>query len=164
MKKRVLNPYITSLSHQLCFQFSFVRNNSHLPTLEHLYELPQLSVHLTKASLLLSINVLLSWQQVTPKPFKVSEDSLMEDVFIQAGLWKSLFPLDIKPAYVIQSCHSTLTVGWENRCMEPNRFEPNSKPNFPCSSSLLRCPPSSRYQILWMKFEIHDHINIYQKI
>ena len=61
------------------------RKNSHLPRMEKVYELPQVSLCLTKAALLVMTEVLSSWQQTTPRPSNIVTSSLSEDVFPSQG-------------------------------------------------------------------------------
>ncbi|XP_060068135.1 intermembrane lipid transfer protein VPS13B-like [Ylistrum balloti] len=48
---------------------------------EQLYQLPQVSINFNKANLLLGIQIWLSWQQKSPKPSVLLDNSLMEDIF-----------------------------------------------------------------------------------
>ena len=65
--------------------FKFSRKNSYLPRMEKVYELPQVSLCLTKAGLLVITEIISSWQQTTPKPSNIVANSLLEDVFPSVG-------------------------------------------------------------------------------
>lgn len=59
------------------------RNNKSQPKLEQIYELPQATVNLTKASLLLLTQIVSSWQQKSPRSALLSDTTLMEDNFVE---------------------------------------------------------------------------------
>ena len=57
----------------------------YLPKLEKVYELPQVSLSLTKANLLVLMEIISSWQQSNPKPADITTSTLLEDVFQNNG-------------------------------------------------------------------------------
>ena len=59
--------------------------NSYLPKIERVYELPQITLSLSKAGLMVVIEILSSWQQKNPRPSEIGANTLMEDVFPQEG-------------------------------------------------------------------------------
>lgn len=59
--------------------------NSYLPKFERVYELPQISLSLSKAGLLVAMEILSSWQQKNPRPSDILANTLLEDVFPQEG-------------------------------------------------------------------------------
>ena len=63
----------------------FFRKNSCLPLTSQMFEISQLSVNMSKASILLAIRIISSWLQKTPRPSCFSEDSLLRDVFPETG-------------------------------------------------------------------------------
>ena len=46
-----------------------------------MYELPQISVNLNKANLMMLTEIYNSWLQKLPKPSNLDTDSLLDDVF-----------------------------------------------------------------------------------
>ncbi|XP_041362052.1 vacuolar protein sorting-associated protein 13B-like [Gigantopelta aegis] len=55
--------------------------NSYLPLTDQMFEISQLSVNMSKASILLTVRIISSWLQETPRPSCFSEDSLLQDLF-----------------------------------------------------------------------------------
>ncbi|XP_063419366.1 intermembrane lipid transfer protein VPS13B-like [Mytilus trossulus] len=62
-------------------QLTMYWTNSHLPKVEKMYELPEISINLNKANLLLILEIYQSWTQNSPRPTDINTNSLMEDVF-----------------------------------------------------------------------------------
>ena len=59
--------------------------NSYLPKIERVYELPQFTLSVSKAGLMVVIELLSSWQQKNPRPSDIVANTLMEDVFPTEG-------------------------------------------------------------------------------
>ncbi|XP_048244061.1 vacuolar protein sorting-associated protein 13B-like isoform X2 [Haliotis rufescens] len=55
--------------------------NTYLPLTEWMSEMPQLSINLTKASVLLMVKITSSWLHKDPQPGQFTEDSLLTDMF-----------------------------------------------------------------------------------
>ena len=64
--------------------------NSYLPKIERVYELPQFTLSVSKAGLIVVIEILSSWQQKMPRPSEIEANTLMEDVFPNEGKCKAL--------------------------------------------------------------------------
>ncbi|XP_052096921.1 intermembrane lipid transfer protein VPS13B-like isoform X1 [Mytilus californianus] len=62
-------------------QLTMYWTNSHIPKVEKMYELPEISINLNKANLLLILETCTSWTQNSPRPTDINTNSLMEDVF-----------------------------------------------------------------------------------
>ncbi|CAC5371342.1 VPS13B [Mytilus coruscus] len=62
-------------------QLTMYWTNSHIPKVEKMYELPEISINLNKANLLLILEICTSWTQNSPRPTDINTNSLMEDVF-----------------------------------------------------------------------------------
>ncbi len=59
----------------------FPRRNALQTKVEHMYELPQLTVSVTKAQAMLIAHVLATWTERNPSPQQLLSLSLVEDVF-----------------------------------------------------------------------------------
>ena len=59
----------------------FYRKNNHIPKLENLYKLPQVSLSINKAYFLLGIKMAMSWLDEAPEMSNIMADSLVKDVF-----------------------------------------------------------------------------------
>lgn len=59
------------------------RKSKSQPKLEQIYELPQATINLTKASLLLLTQIVLSWQQKSLRSTLLADTTLMEDNFVE---------------------------------------------------------------------------------
>lgn len=62
---------------------------------EKLYELPQVSVNLNKANLLMILEIYKSWLQKVPKPTDIDSDTLLDDVFTTGKITLRVFQIAI---------------------------------------------------------------------
>lgn len=81
------------------FSSTDYRKSKSRPKLEQIYELPQATINLTKASLLLLTQIVLSWQQKSPRSVLLADTTLMEDNFVTGKkilkIWLMLILLQI---------------------------------------------------------------------
>ncbi|XP_055998709.1 intermembrane lipid transfer protein VPS13B-like isoform X2 [Ostrea edulis] len=91
-------------------------NSKTQPKVEQIYEIPQGTVNLTKASLLLLTQIVSSWQQKIPKSVLLTDTSLMEDNFVEDAvkipvLELTMSGLEMKKSKLVntQACTGSLS-------------------------------------------------------
>jgi hypothetical protein len=90
--------------------FFYYRKDSHISKLEKMYELPQISVNLNKANLMMLTEIYNSWLQKLPKPSNLDTNSLLDDVFTTGKLCPLLYTSS-------QTCMKRSPLGQRKSCL-----------------------------------------------